>query len=112
MSPDTNFFRFFALGGMGHNYVTNFNFQRAISCELLDLESSFIYKNNALSLFYIINNIKNPMCISPNRGHHNMVRLGEGAGDTIRQILEGRGTLFSRTEYCSNIFTIFLLKYL
>ena len=57
----------FALGG-----DTNFNFQRAISPELLDLEPSFFYENNSINLFY---NSKKPGCITSNR-KHDEVRLG------------------------------------
>ena len=46
---------------------TNFNFQRPISPELLDLQPSFIYQNNSLNLHY---NTKQPGCFSPNRGHN------------------------------------------
>ena len=60
----------FALGGGD----TNFNFRRAISPELSDLQPSFMYKNNSLNMLY---NTKQSGCISPNRWHNN-VRLGEG----------------------------------
>ena len=63
---------FFFLPLGGHYYVTNFNFQRAISRELLDLEPSFFYENNSINLFY---NSKKPGCITSNR-KHDKVRLG------------------------------------
>ena len=74
------------MGGGEHYYIPDFNFQRAISPELLDLEPSFFYLNNSINLFY---NTKKAGCIPPNR-KHNKVRLGKKTkGDTIKKILEG-----------------------
>ena len=85
-SPNTIFSVFLQFGGgEEHYYIPDFNFQRAISPELLDLEPSFFYLNNSINLFY---NTKKAGCIPPNRKHK--VRLGEKTkGDTIKKILEG-----------------------